>query len=379
VADFRFSANALTLGAVRSDDGPVEHRQEGEDLFLELPRPLARGEAATISLTYSGTPRRGLVFAEGGVRTGYFTCQWMICDQDRPGDRASLDLRVAVPSGFNAAGSGVGSTEALVGDTLTLRWRETRPYAAYLYGFAASPMHTLVINHPRVLLVTMSSAMTHAELERAFADTGRMIDFFERRAGVPFPYRSYNQVVIDGSEAQEASGFSVLGTAEIRPILTDPTEDWAIAHELGHQWWGNLITCNTWREFWLNEGLTVFMTAAWKEERWGRAAYEREIRLSRQRWQAVLDSGFDAPLAWGGTYPSMRHRRAITYSKAAVFLDALRTEMGDRAFWAGLRAYTRANAGGTVESRDLQRAMEGAAHRSLAPLFNTWVYGERAG
>lgn len=62
------------------------------------------------------------------------------------------------------------------------------------------------------------------------------------------------------------------------PVLADPTDDWVIVHELAHQWWGNLISCATWQDFWLNEGITTFMTAAWKEHRFGRAAYDAEHR-----------------------------------------------------------------------------------------------------
>ena len=158
-------------------------------------------------------------------------------------------------------------------------------------------------------------------------------------------------------------------------MLSDPTEDWAIAHELSHQWWGNAVTCADWSEFWLNEGFATFMTAAWKEHRWGRAAYDREMAIAKKRWYASAVAGFDKPLAWKGQYPSLKVRRGIQYSKGALFLDALRRELGETAFWKGVRLYTRAHLGGTVTSRDLQRAMEKASGQRLQPLFDRWVYG----
>jgi len=156
--------------------------------------------------------------------------------------------------------------------------------------------------------------------------------------------------------------------------LRDPQEDWAIAHELAHQWWGNLVTCRDWTHFWLNEGLTSFMVAAWKEHRWGRAAYERELQVFARRRETAVKAGLDVPLTYPGPWPSLSVRRAITYSKAALFLDRLRSAMGEDAFWAGLRAYTRAHAGDIVESRNFQEAMEKAAGRGLGALFEEWVY-----
>ena len=147
-----------------------------------------------------------------------------------------------------------------------------------------------------------------------------------------------------------------------------------IAHELAHQWWGNAITCASWGEFWLNEGITVFMTAAWKQQRWGEPAYQRELSLARQRHQRAIDASFDKPLAWAGDYPSLALSRAVRYSKGMLFMHALRLELGDTAFWDGLRRYTRAQLGQRVVSADLQRAMEAAAGRSLAALFGRWVY-----
>ena len=85
--------------------------------------------------------------------------------------------------------------------------------------------------------------------------------------------------------------------------------------------------------------------------------------------------GFDKPLAWDGHYPTLGTRRAIQYGKGALFMDHLRTALGDRAFWSGLRRYTRAHAGGTVTSADLKRVMEAASGRDLRPIFAQWVFG----
>jgi aminopeptidase N len=82
----------------------------------------------------------------------------------------------------------------------------------------------------------------------------------------------------------------------------------------------------------------------------------------------------DYPLAYGGAYPSVRERRAIQYSKGALFMDHLRSVLGEDAFWAGLRSYTRQHAGGTVTSIDFERSMEKATGRDLTGEFAKWVF-----
>ena len=159
----------------------------------------------------------------------------------------------------------------------------------------------------------------------------------------------------------------------MRPILEDPSEDWLIAHELAHQWWGNLVTCATWADFWLNEGVTTFMVAAWKEQRWGREAYEREMALARRRVESARAAGVDVGLTYAGPYLSVPLWRAITYSKGALFMDALRTELGEQRFWAGLKAWTQTYSGGAASTADFQRVMEDAAGRNLNDLFVSWV------
>ena len=117
------------------------------------------------------------------------------------------------------------------------------------------------------------------------------------------------------------------------------------------------------------------MTAAWKEYRYGRAAYDAELAVSQRRWDKIKSQGFDEPLTWSGPYPNLSTRRAIQYNKGAIFMAYLRDTLGDAAFWKGLRDYTRAHAGRTVTSIDLERAMEAASSKNLHNIFVQWVFG----
>jgi aminopeptidase N len=371
---FTFSENGLSLESAEMDGRPAAVTRTGSTMTVTAERPLRAGRTATLSFRYRGTPQRGIVFGEGTAYSNYFTCHWMICDIDRPGDKATLALDLILPAGKNSIASGIRAGKTAAGAGLERhRWIQRRPYSAYLFGFAAGFDQQTATSHQGVELVAAGD-LPPGEMDRRLADTDRMLDFFTQKAGIPFPHRRYVQVVVPGGEAQEKSSFSLLGRSILDGRLQDPKEDWLIAHELAHQWWGNLVTCESWTDFWLNEGITTFMVAAWKEHRWGRAAYDREMELGRARVARVREKGLDVPLTHEGEYPSLAARRAITYSKGALFMDALRRELGEEAFWTGLRRFTRQYAGRSATSRDFQRAYEESSGRDLSDLFGKWVF-----
>jgi aminopeptidase N len=313
------------------------------------------------------------------VYSAFDTCHWMVCRDDRPGDKAPLTLSIAAPPGHTVVASGVPSATRDTGDGRQWHvWKEAVPSSAYLYGFAMGKFSRTARTHRGTSFeyyVTEPGGLDAARMATAFADDDRMLDFFIDRAGIRLPRPFYRQVVVDGGAAQEMSSFSILGRKLVDARLADASEDWFIAHELAHQFWGNSVTCADWTHFWLNEGITTFMVAAYKEQRWGRPAYDRELSLARKRHEQAIKAGMDVPLAFAGEYPSLTVKRAITYSKAALFLDRLRQTMGERAFWRALAAYTRRHAGGAVVSRDFQRAFAAETDQDLSALFADWVYG----
>ncbi|KRA64877.1 aminopeptidase [Caulobacter sp. Root656] len=371
-----FSSNALSIDTATIDGVPVVVRSRADGLHLDLAKPLARGRSVRLELTYHGRPARGLSGSATALYTSYFACDWMVCVQDRFGDKAAFSLALHVPTGLDtlSVGRRIARRPTPDGGEVHL-WAAPRPYSAYLFGFAVGRFARADDRVGPARLTYLSETADAAELKRRFAETGPMVRFLSDKAGVPLPVSEYSQLLVQGREAQEAATYAVLGVDALATKADDPAEDWAIAHELAHQWWGNLVTCATLQDFWLNEGVTTFMTAAWKEHRYGRAAYEAELAVARSRLDKARAAGFDKPLAWEGTYPTLATRRAVQYSKGALFMDHLRTVLGEDAFWAGLRRYTRAHAGGVVTSLDFQRAMEASSGRDLRPVFSEWVFG----
>jgi aminopeptidase N len=210
-------------------------------------------------------------------------------------------------------------------------------------------------------------------LKTIFRDTPAMVAFFEDRAGLPFPGDSYTQALVATSGGQEMAGLSHMSDAYGRAVLADPTATSLIAHEVAHQWWGNLVTNRDWTHFWLNEGFATFMASAYKERSRGPDAYLQDVNGWRRRVEQLRAAGRDRPLVFPDWNRPTADDRAVVYQKGALALHELRQQLGDATFWTAVRAYTKAHAGQSVTSPDLQRAFEASSGRALRPFFEAWV------
>jgi aminopeptidase N len=220
----------------------------------------------------------------------------------------------------------------------------------------------------------MSAQHSDDELRRIFQNSRDMLAFYRERAGVAYADRIYTQVLAAGGVEQEMSSFTALRETYGRDVLANEKEVWLGAHEFAHQWWGNMVTCRDWTHFWLNEGIASFMASAYKEHRFGRAEYMKDIEEYRTNYEKVKNAGKDRSLVFPDWNNPTSEDRTLVYDKGAYVLHLLREELGDKVFWDGIRRYTRKYFGKSVVTSDFQKEMEAASNRSLKQFFDRWVY-----
>jgi len=370
----------LTIDAVRERAQSREFAHEGRRLDIRFPGGIRAGERRHIDITYHGAPRFGLEFfpERSQIFTIFSTSQWLVV-VDAPDERATLDLSLVVPRGWKVVASGREvARRDLPKESVLHRWRIDRPVPSYTFGFAAGPFRDVKERHGKVSLRYLADpVMSEVELRRVFRESGDMLRFFEERAGVPYPDAEYSQALVARTVGQEMSGFSLMSEAYGRAVLDGTGDSGLIAHELSHQWWGNLVTCRDYAHFWLNEGFATFMAAAYRERQSGREAYLRIIEASRARYQKVRDAGHDKPLVFPDWDRPTADDRTLVYHKGAYVLHLLREELGDAVFWKGIRDYTRANAGRSVTTADFQGAIERSSGRDLSAFVKQWVSSSR--
>ena len=371
-----FNCGELTIDAVRENGAMQKFERSERRLTIALSRPAKVNEKREIEIEYHGTPRRGIRFFPDRVQvyTVFSTSQWLVC-VDAPDDRATLRLKLIVPADFATVANGsFVAQHKLGGNKVAHEWKQSIPIPTYTFGIAAGRFRTLTEKHGRLQLRYLSTQFSDEELRRIFRDTADMIGFYEERAGVRYSDPVYTQVLAAGGVEQEMSGFTVIRETYGRDVLANERDMWLGAHELAHQWWGNMVTCRDWNHFWLNEGIATFMAAAYKERRFGRAEYEREIESNRANYEKVRAAGKDRSLVFPDWLSPTREDRILVYDKGAYVLHLLREELGERDFWAGLRQYTRAHFGKSVTTPDFQKAMEQAGGKNLHDFFAKWVY-----
>lgn len=364
---------------------------DGQMLRLLLPQPLARGTAIDVAIKYAATPAKGLYFfgpdesnpqrpaqcwtqGQDEDARHYFPCI------DAPVEKATTEVICTAPQGKTVLSNGdlLERTDVAKGQT---RWhyKLAAPQASYLVTLVCGDFAEARDHAPmsKVDLHYLAPADRLEDAQRTLAKTPKMMDTFAKVIGIPYPHKRYSQVfvtdfIFGGMENTSATTLTDQALLDAEAAL-DHDMEFLVAHELAHQWWGDLVTCREWSEGWLNEGFATYFEYVWCEQEHGRD--EADVQSLHQLDQYLADAdGYQRPIV-------CRHYRAPIeifdshlYEKGGRVLHMLRHLVGDAAFFEAVRAYGGKYAGGPVETRDLLRTFEQVTGRSLDRFFDQWVY-----
>ncbi len=384
-------AGELTLDRVTDDEGhELAFRHDGEDVFIELRRPLDFGEPGTVHVAYHGNPRRGIYFIHpdegypGKPHQVWTQGQdedsryWFPCF-DHPTEKFSSEMIVTVPAKYTAISNGALKEKTENDDgTVTWHWSQEGEHSAYLVTLCVGEFEEVHLGDEPVALRGYVPPGMKAVAERAFGRTARMVEVLSERFGVDYPWEKYAQVVVEdfifgGMENTSATTLIDIVLYDDRAALDFDLDD-LVVHELAHQWWGDLVTCREWPHAWLNEGFATWTELLWREEGQSadEAAYERLTMAGEYRGEdggeyrrPIVDRRFEEPIDLFD-----RH----LYQKGGLVLHMLRKELGEAAFWRAITTYAERNAGGSVVTEDLRVAIEAATGRNMDWFLDQWVY-----
>lgn len=269
-------AESFKVSSVTDDKGKtLGFTQGGGALVISLDRALTRGEAATLVIAYRatsiGTDKNvGLDF-RGKTETipqlinslnWPDGARYWFPSFDHPGDWATHETIVTVKDEYRVVANG-----SLVSDIVhsssglrTVHWSQTRPQPTYLYSFAAGPYSVLADKHGDLPLHYWVYPGDEAVARQAFARTSELIAFFEDLYGTNFPWVKYDQIIVPGIDGgAESTSATLLGRRVIQYEREGDkgASDWLLAHEIAHQWWGNLIGYRDWTHAWLAESFAT--------------------------------------------------------------------------------------------------------------------------
>lgn len=379
VQTLTFSAKYKSISAVKVEGVAADFSVKDDKLIIQLEQALKQNELYLLNVEYRAAPKRGMKFYDDHLFTVYHTQNWLVAHNNID-DKATFELLLTHKDEYVSIGNGeLLSQNRRENNNLVSHWSINTPIPIYTFGFAVGDFATVSAAsnaNDVAVLYRDTNELTANMVEDAFKDVPDMVQFFENKAGFKLPKSSYRYVVVDGYMAQEATGFSLVGEKFVHTLQKDKHENWFIAHEIAHEWWGNSITCSNFSHFWLNEGLVQFLVAAYKQHLFGEKAYEKEIGVAVSRVNRAVDKGRNGPVAYRHQIDEKEINRTMAYSKGALVFHLLRKELGDTLFWQALKQYSLENRQQSVTTVDLKTAFEKVSKRNLTPFFDQWVYGD---
>ncbi len=389
-----FDAAELEIKAVRAAGGPVDFTTDGGKLAVTLSDPIKAGAEIELAIDYAAVrPRRGLYFV--GPDAAYpdkpveawtqgedeDSRYWFPC-YDYPNNKATSEVIVTVPERFIAISNGelIATNPGPASATRTFHWRQEIPHSAYLIMLAAGEFVELRDQAGAVPVLYYVHPGREDDARRAFGKTPRMLQFYERVIGVPYPYAKYAQVAVTdfifgGMENTSATTQTAETLHDARAHL-DFSSDPLVAHELAHQWWGDLLTCRDWAHAWLNEGFATYFEALWCEEDLGADEFAWNLRQDRANYFSEDAHHYRRPIVHNRYRAPIELFDRFLYEKGGLVLHMLRRLQGDRLFFKSLNLYCTRHRGQNVITQDLQRAFEDTTGRNLDWFFDQWVYKE---
>jgi aminopeptidase N len=338
---------------------PLEFERRGGKIWIAFPLTKQPGETIKVSVNYGGKPRvaprppwvGGFIWSKTATGEPWIAtaCQmdgadlWWPC-KDHPSDEPdSMALHITVPESLICATNGRLQNVVKNNDgTRTFNWLISVPFNNYSVALNIAPYRTIEgqfksMTGETVPITFWVLPQDYEKGQLLFPQIAQQLSFFEKYLG-PYPFRAEKIGVAQTPHlGMEHSTVTAYGAN----FKNNPYGfDSLLFHELGHDWWANLVTASDWRDFWLHEGFQSFMDALYAGEMKGEQGYERYIAGMRggiRNKQAVAPREARSAMQIYMTAPDYLNSDGDIYGKGALILHTLRYVIGDQAFFKSLR------------------------------------------
>ena len=377
-------ATALAVSSVTMNGTGLTFTQSNYELNINLPTTLSTGTTATVIITYAGSPPQAEAAFTRSTHAGtpviytlsepFGARDWWPCKQDLNDKIDSFDIYITCPSAYIGVSNGLLQSSTTSGGNTTRHYRHNYPIPAYLISLNVTNYVTYNI---QAGLGTVQNPFfpinnylypegNTTTVQTAINQTVPVMNVFEEKFGF-YPYRNeqYGHVQFSWGGGMEHTTMSSMG-------------GWSrslIAHELAHQWFGDKITCGTWRDIWLNEGFAEYLAGLVVESLDGPASFISWKTTKINNITTASNGALYLTEAEALNVSRIFSSR-ITYNKGSMVVHMLRWKMGDANFYQAVRNYLNDSnlAFGYAITSDLKSHLEAVHGASLNEFFNDWVY-----
>lgn len=372
-------ADNMKVSAVWDESNNKKYSYQHSANKLSINRGSTDSAETTIGINYAGIPKDGLIISRNkfGQRT-FFTDHWpnrahyWLASHDHPSDKASVDFIINAPVHYQVVSNGILVEETNTDSKYKLtHWRETVELPTKVMCIGVSEF---AVNYSgEVNNIPVYSWVFPGNKIKGFSDYSvatEILPFFIKNIG-PYAYKKLANVqsktIFGGMENASAIFYfenSVTGTGKTAEL---------VAHEIAHQWFGNMVTEADWPHIWLSEGFATYFEMLFMENKYGKDTLVHELKANRRK---VIDfyKKVQSPVVDTATKDYMTLLNANSYEKGGWVLHMLRREIGDSVFWKGIRKYYAEYAGKNAVTEDFRKIMEDISGKDLKQFFYQWLY-----
>ncbi len=391
IDSLKLDAVNLNIQSVKLGTQEQDFDYDGEQLQVRLQQPTEAGKVIELAIAYSvEKPQRGLYFISPDEHYPHKPTQvwtqgededsrfWFPCF-DYPGQLATSEIRVRVPKPLIAISNGELIKTEVDGDNKIYHWYQQEVHPTYLMTLAVGDFAELRDEWNGKAVTYYVEKGREKEARLSMGKTPQMIEFFSQKFGYPYPFPKYAQVCVDdfifgGMENTSTTLLTDRCLIDERAALDNRGTESLVAHELAHQWFGDLVVIKHWSHAWIKEGMASYSEVLWTEKEYGAedAAY---YRLNEARNYLDEDaSRYRRPIVTHVYREAIELYDRHLYEKGACVYHMIRAELGEDLFWRAIATFVNNNAHNTVETVDLLRAIETATGRNLLFLFDQYVF-----
>lgn len=381
-----FDAEDITFLSVSMGKRPLKFDSLAKSIRITLDRSYSFRDTLKVTMEYTALPLRGVYFVQPD--SGYpdkpqqiwtqgedmDNHHWFPC-WDFPNDKATSEVIATVKSNYTFLSNGklVSEKENKKQGTKTFHWLQSKPHVSYLIMFAAGEYAVLKEKADGIPLEYYVYKNHTDDAKACYAHTAPIMKFFNSRIGFKYPWDKYAQVIVadfvaGGMENTSATTLMDRITVYNARARVDESPASLIAHELAHQWWGDVVTCKDWRHIWLNESFASYFDPLYFEYAYGKDEFINIMYNAQLAGIGADRSLGRKPIVSVGSYG------ANIYPRGASVLHMLRFILGDELFWRSLQHYITKNQYRSVETNDLKLAIEEVTGQNLYWFFDQWVY-----
>ena len=389
VRQWRLNAVGLDVHEVTSNHKIQATQSTDTHLEITFAEDIAPGAKSQVVVHYDATPEKGLFFRTAEM--GYPAKDTQIWTQgepqdhrhwfpshDYPNEKFTTEVICHVPEGMHALSNGrlLGEEKNAETGLVAFRWLQDKVHVNYLVSIVAGYFEKMETTHGDIPIALYVPPSEKAQLANTFQDTVQIMAFMEDEIGVPYPWdKYYNVCAIDymfgGMENTS------LTTLTVNTLFEDASENLHSsrgldAHELAHQWFGDLVTCRDWSHLWLNEGFATYYSLLYDRSLLGDDFFKHGLYKNAQ---GIFRNAKDTiPIVYKGYAEPMEQFSFRAYPKGGWVLHMLRSQMGDTLYRKCVKTYLERHRFGTVVTQDLVEVFEELSGRSLSQFFDQWVY-----